>query len=70
MKYIIFTTIFLASQAIAAENKDYPWLESLDPGKGYKQSGAKLNGLDMGLNPLEKFNGNEKVEKVVRVRWC
>ena len=61
MKYIIFTTIFLASQAFAAENKDYPWLESLDPDKGYKQSGAKLHGLDMGLNPLEKFNGNEKV---------
>ena len=61
MKYIIFTTIFLASQTFFAENKDYPWLESLDSGKGYKQSGAKLSGLDVGLNPLEKFNGNEKV---------
>ena len=61
MKYIIITTILLASQTFFAENKEYPWLESLDSGKGYKQSGAKLSGLDVGLNPLEKFNGNEKV---------
>ena len=61
MKYIIFTTILLASQAFAEENKDYPWLESLDPGKGYKQSGERLSKLEMGLNPLERFSGKEKI---------
>ena len=61
MKYIIFSTILLVSQIFVAEKKDYPWLESLDPGKGYKQSGAKLSGLDVGLNLLEKLNGDEKV---------
>lgn len=61
MKYLIFTTIFFASLTLAGENKDYPWLESLDPGKGYKQSGSKLSGLDMGLKPLERFSGKEKI---------
>ena len=45
----------------ADKDQDYPWLENLDPGKGYKQSGEKLSGLDLGLNPLERFNGKEKV---------
>ena len=61
LKYIIFTTIFLASSAFANQDQGYPWLENLDPGKGYKQSGAKLSGLDIGLKPLEKFSGKEKI---------
>ena len=61
MKYIVFTIIFLVPLVFAEKDQDYPWLESLDPGKGYKQSGAKLSGLGLGLNPLERFNGEEKV---------
>ena len=61
MRYFIFITILLTSQVFAQENKDYPWLELLDPGKGYKQSGQKLSRLDMGLNPLEVFTGKEKI---------
>ena len=61
MKYIVLTIIFLAPLAFAEKGQDYPWLENLDPGKGYKQSGAKLSGLDLGLNPLERFDGKEKV---------
>ena len=61
MKYIVLTIIFLALTAFAEKDKDYPWLENLDPGKGYKQSGAILSALDLGLNPLERFNGKEKV---------
>ena len=61
MKYIVLTIIFLVPLAFAENDQDYPWLENLDPGKGFKQSGAKLSGLDLGLNPLERFNGKEKV---------
>ena len=61
LKYIIFTTIFLASLSFAEQKQDYPWLENLDPSKDYKQSGSKLSGLDVGLHPLERFNGKEKV---------
>ena len=61
MKYIVFIIIFLTSLVFAEKDQDYPWLENLDPGKGFKQSGAKLSGLDLGLNPLERFNGKEKV---------
>ena len=61
MKYIVLTTIFLVPLVFADKDQDYPWLENLDPGKGYKQSGEKLSGLDLGLNPLEGFNGKEKV---------
>ncbi len=61
LKYIIFTTILLTSLAFAQEEKGYPWLESLDPGEGYKESGHRLSALAFGLNPLEKFNGEEEV---------
>ena len=61
MKYIVLTIIFLVPLVFADKDQDYPWLENLDPGKGYKQSGEKLSGLDLGLNPLERFNGKEKV---------
>ncbi len=60
MKYIIFTTIFLAS-LIFAEQEDYPWLHNLDPASGYKESGERLIGLRAGLNPLEVFSGKEKI---------
>ena len=61
MKYIIFTIAFFTSLICADQEEDYPWLESLDPGDGYKQSGARLAGLDMGLNPLESYDGKEKI---------
>ena len=61
MKYIVFIIIFLTSLVFAEKDQDYPWLENLNPGKGFKQSGTKLSGLDLGLNPLERFNGKEKV---------
>ena len=61
MKYIVLTIIFLVPLVFADKDQDYPWLENLDAGKGFKQSGAKLSGLDLGLNPLERFNGKEKV---------
>ena len=61
MKYIVLTIIFLVPLVFADKDQDYPWLENLDPGKGHKQSGEKLSGLDLGLNPLERFNGKEKV---------
>ena len=61
MKYIVLTIIFLVPLVFADKDQDYPWLEKLDPGKGYMQSGEKLSGLDLGLNPLERFNGKEKV---------
>ncbi len=61
LNYIIFTLLFFTSLISADQKVDYPWLESLDPGKGYKQSGERLAVLDFGLNPLEKFNGKEKI---------
>ena len=60
MKYIIFSTIFLTS-LVFAEPENYPWLDSLDPGKGYKESGDKLASLETGLNQLEIFSGKEKI---------
>ena len=50
----------MASLAYGGQEEEYPWLESLDPGEGYKESGTRLIGLDFGLNPLERFNGKEK----------
>ena len=61
MKYIVLITIFLVPLAFAEDDQDYPWLENLDAGKDFKQSGAKLSELELGLNPLERFNGKEKV---------
>jgi len=61
LNYIIFILFFFTSLISADQKADYPWLESLDPGKGYKQSGERLTALDLGLNPLERFNGKEKV---------
>jgi len=61
LKYIVLITIFLVPLAFSEDDQDYPWLESLDAGKGFKQSGAKLSELELGLNPLERFNGKEKV---------
>ncbi len=60
MKYIIFTTFFLSS-LICAEQEDYPWLHSLESGKGYKNSGKRLVDLKKGLNPLETFSGKEEI---------
>jgi len=51
----------LTSLVFAEQGQDYPWLKSLDPDKGYKQSGAQLSGLNMGLQPLEKFTGKENI---------
>ena len=61
MKYIVLTIIFLVQPVFADKDQDYPWLENLAPGKGYKKSGENLSGLALGLNPLERFNGKEKV---------
>ena len=61
MKYLIFTIALFTSLIYADQGEDYPWLKSLDPDEGYKQSGARLVGLDIGLNPLESFNGKEKI---------
>jgi pimeloyl-ACP methyl ester carboxylesterase len=61
LKYIILTIAFFSSLICPDQGEDYPWLESLDPGEGYKQSGARLAGLDIGLNPLEGLNGKEKI---------
>ena len=61
MKYIVLTIIFLVPLVFADKGQDYPWLENLDAGKDFKQSGAKLSELELGLNPLERFNGKEKV---------
>ena len=61
MNYIIFALFFFTSLVSADEKANYPWLESLDPGKGYKKSGERLATLDLGLNPLERFNGKERV---------
>jgi hypothetical protein len=61
LNYIIFA-FFLFTSSLSAEQKaDYPWLKSLDPGKGHKESGERLVSLEMGLNPLEIFSGKEKV---------
>ena len=51
----------LASLVYGDQGEEHPWLDSLDPGEGYKESGAKLIRLDFGLNPLERFNGKEKI---------
>ena len=51
----------MASLAYSEQDDDYPWLKSLDPGKGYKESGERLIELDYGLNSLENFNGNERI---------
>ena len=51
----------MTSLVFAEQGQDYPWLKSLDPDKGYKQSGAQLSGLNMGLQPLEKFTGKENI---------
>ena len=61
MKYLGLIGLLLASLAYGSQEEDYPWLESLDPGEGYKESGARLIRLDFGLNPLERFNGKEKI---------
>ena len=61
MKYIVLITIFLVPLAFSEDDQDYPWLENLDAGKDFKQSGEKLSELELGLNPLERFNGKEKV---------
>jgi pimeloyl-ACP methyl ester carboxylesterase len=60
LKYLGLIGLLLASLAYGSQEEDYPWLESLDPGEGYKESGTRLIGLDFGLNPLERFNGKEK----------
>ena len=61
MKFIVLITIFLVPLAFSEDDQDYPWLENLDAGKDFKQSGEKLSELELGLNPLERFNGKEKV---------
>ena len=61
MKYLGFIGFLLASLAYGDQGEGHPWLESLDPGEGYKESGARLIRLDFGLNPLERFNGKEKI---------
>ena len=61
MKFIVLITIFLVPLVFSEDDQDYPWLENLDAGKDFKQSGAKLSELELGLNPLERFNGKEKV---------
>ena len=61
MKYLGFIGLLLASLVYGDQGEELPWLDSLDPGKGYKESGARLIGLDFGLNPLERFNGKEKI---------
>ena len=61
MKYLGFIGFLLASLAYGDQGEEHPWLESLDPGEGYKESGARLIRLDFGLNPLERFNGKEKI---------
>ena len=61
MNYIIFALFFFTSLVSADKKANYPWLESLDPGKGYKKSGERLATLDLGLNPLERFSGKERV---------
>tara|TARA_Y100000590_G_scaffold386458_1_gene459281 strand:- start:112 stop:837 length:726 start_codon:yes stop_codon:yes gene_type:complete len=61
LKFIVLITIFLVPLVFSEDDQDYPWLENLDAGKDFKQSGAKLSELELGLNPLERFNGKEKV---------
>ena len=61
MKYLGFIGFLLASLAYGDQGEEHPWLDSLDPGEGYKESGARLIRLDFGLNPLERFNGKEKI---------
>ena len=61
LNYIILALLLFTSIVSADQKVDYPWLESLDPGKDYKKSGERLAALDLGLNPLERFNGKEKV---------
>lgn len=61
MKYFNFLAILIASLAYGAQNSDYPWLEGLDPGEGYQESGAKLIKLKPGLNPLESISGEETI---------
>jgi len=61
LKFIVLITIFLVPLAFSEDDQDYPWLENLDAGKDFKQSGEKLSELELGLNPLERFNGKEKV---------
>jgi len=61
LKYLGFIGFLLASLVYGDQGEEHPWLDSLDPGEGYKESGAKLIRLDFGLNPLERFNGKEKI---------
>ena len=61
MKYLGFIGFLLASLVYGDQGEEHPWLDSLDPGEGYKESGARLIRLDFGLNPLERFNGKEKI---------
>ena len=61
MKYLGFIGFLLESLVYGDQGEEHPWLDSLDPGEGYKESGAKLIRLDFGLNPLERFNGKEKI---------
>ena len=61
LKYLGFIGFLLTSLAYGDQGEEYPWLESLDPGDGYKESGARLTRLDFGLNPLESYNGKEKI---------
>ena len=60
LKYLGFIGFLLTSLAYGDQGEEYSWLENLDPGEGYKESGARLIRLDFGLNPLESFNGKEK----------
>ena len=61
LKYLGFIGFLLTSLAYGDQGEEYPWLENLDPGEGYKESGTRLTRLDFGLNPLESFNGKEEV---------
>ena len=61
MKYLNVLAIFIASLAYSGQNEDYPWLESLDPEDGYKESGARLIELNLGLHPLESISEKETI---------
>jgi len=61
LKYLNVLAIFIASLAYSGQNEDYPWLESLDPEDGYKESGARLIELNLGLHPLESISEKETI---------
>lgn len=60
MKYFL-SLFFLFSFISCNSSENYPWLYTLDPGGGYKESGKKLMSLNAGLHPLENPSGNEEV---------